>query len=154
MPLQRSLTSLILTLQVQAWKTRGKDKILSSTIKGSLKKRGLHGCCASRCRKESHSAVEVALDSALSSRKTPARTSSLSPAISSATLGGHASSRRSQSPSKNGKNTKNIQKQTIAGGEMGEQTKGAGTSESQGGFCVRRDPHDRHSLPVSYASRP
>ena len=44
--------------------------------------------------------------------KAPARTSSLSPAISSATLSGHASSHRSQSPSKNGKNAKNIQKQT------------------------------------------
>lgn len=46
--------------------------------------------------------------------KAPAKTSSLSPAISSATLG-HANSRRSLSPSKNGKNTKNIQKQTIEG---------------------------------------
>jgi hypothetical protein len=43
--------------------------------------------------------------------KAPARTPSLSPVISTASLGGASNSKRSQSPSKNGRNAKNIQKQ-------------------------------------------
>ena len=61
--------------------------------------------------------------------KAPARTSSLSPAISSATLGGHANSRRSQSPSKNGKDTKNIQRQ----GKQGERRENKRKAQAQAG---------------------